>query len=50
MPLIYSCKVCGLHYEDEGLAGKCYAWCSRHSSCNLAIARQSIEAKRSRSV
>ena len=30
--------------ESKELAEKCYAWCSRHDSCNLEVARQSVEA------
>ncbi|MGC8676515.1 MAG: hypothetical protein ACP5T3_03325 [Candidatus Micrarchaeia archaeon] len=45
----YFCEVCGLHYSSKEQAEKCQEWCSKHSSCNLAIASQSIEAQKSRS-
>lgn len=44
MPENYSCKICGLHYKTKELKDKCYAWCSNHDSCNLSVAKQSIEA------
>lgn len=40
---IYQCPECGLHYRDGTTAKKCEAWCNRHKSCNLEIARLSIE-------
>lgn len=43
---LYQCKVCKLHYQEKKTADKCFAWCSKNPSCNLAIARQSIEAKK----
>ncbi len=43
---LYSCPVCGLHYDDKRTADACYAWCSKHSSCNLEVARQSVEARK----
>ena len=45
---IYQCSICGLHYSTKELGEKCHAWCSTHNSCNLEIARQSIEATESR--
>ncbi len=42
----YSCKICKLHYESKALADKCYAWCSVNNSCNLEVAKHSIEAKK----
>ncbi|MDE1846695.1 MAG: DoxX family protein, partial [Candidatus Micrarchaeota archaeon] len=44
----YDCMICGLHYSSRELAQKCYKWCSTHNSCNLKIARQSLEAKSAR--
>ncbi len=44
----FFCSVCGLHYVSRDLADKCHEWCSKHDSCNLNIARQSLEAKKAR--
>ena len=44
---IYVCIVCGLHYRSKKLAEECYAWCSKHNSCRLDVAKQSIEAQKS---
>ncbi|MCL5680030.1 MAG: hypothetical protein M1465_01650 [Candidatus Marsarchaeota archaeon] len=41
----YICERCLLHYESEELAKKCEAWDKEHNSCNMVVARQSIEAK-----
>lgn len=40
----FYCEVCGLNYTSRELAERCNAWCSEHNSCNLAVARMSIEA------
>ncbi|MGC8710425.1 MAG: hypothetical protein ACP5RF_02350 [Candidatus Micrarchaeia archaeon] len=45
---LYFCEICRLHYTDKALAEKCQEWCSKHNSCNLAIASQSVEAVRGR--
>lgn len=45
--MAYECKECGLHYESEDLAKKCEEWDKEHHSCNLKIARQSLEYKNS---
>lgn len=42
---LYFCEICKLHYTTKELAEKCQAWCSTHASCNLSIARESVEAK-----
>ncbi len=42
----YQCSICKLHYESKPLADECHKWCSKHDSCNLKIARQSIEASK----
>lgn len=47
-PTLYRCPECGLHYSDATTANQCAAWCRTHQSCNLAIARTSIEATHSR--
>ena len=44
----FFCSICGLHYLSKELADKCHDWCSNHNSCNLSIARQSLEAKKAR--
>jgi hypothetical protein len=41
----YQCAECGLHYQDEALSKQCEAWCKEHKSCNLSIAKESIEAQ-----
>ncbi|MDE1850991.1 MAG: hypothetical protein KGH54_04340 [Candidatus Micrarchaeota archaeon] len=41
----YPCGICGLHYLSKELAERCHAWCALHDSCNLEVARQSVEAK-----
>ncbi len=40
----YQCSICKLHYKSNKLADECHRWCSKHDSCNLKIASQSIEA------
>lgn len=42
---LYKCPECGLHYEDEEIKNKCAAWCSENKSCNIEIARNSVEVK-----
>lgn len=42
---IFECQVCGLHYLDEPTAKKCQAWCNEHQSCNMDIAKLSVEAQ-----
>lgn len=46
----YACSICGLHYRDRELSERCHAWCSKHDSCNLEVARQSVEAAKRRKV
>ncbi len=46
----YRCDICGLHYRKRKLAEECYAWCTKHDSCNLKTARQSLEALKGRKV
>ncbi|MEM3178178.1 MAG: hypothetical protein QXT36_03280 [Candidatus Micrarchaeaceae archaeon] len=47
MEKLFKCDICGLHYRDEKLAKMCHDWCSAHNSCNLSIARHSVEAQKS---
>ncbi|HEX7368560.1 MAG TPA: hypothetical protein VF261_02795 [Candidatus Saccharimonadales bacterium] len=42
---IHTCPECGLHYTDKALAQKCKAWCRQHRSCNLEIAKLSVEVQ-----
>lgn len=42
---LYFCEICKLHYRSRKLAEECQAWCSKHESCNLSIAGQSVEAE-----
>ncbi len=44
----FQCSICKLHYRNRGLSEGCYKWCSKHDSCNLKVASQSIEALESR--
>ncbi|MCL5102077.1 MAG: hypothetical protein M1544_01840 [Candidatus Marsarchaeota archaeon] len=46
---LYMCEVCKLHYTKKEDAEKCQKWCSSHDSCNLSIARRSVEAVSRRS-
>ena len=39
----YRCSECGLHYKDKATMEKCTVWCTKYKSCNLEIARLSIE-------
>lgn len=43
----YQCPVphCLLHYETSAFAELCFAHCSDNVSCNMEIARQSIEQR-----
>lgn len=41
---LYQCPECGLHYTSLTAMRQCYAWCSEHKSCNLAITKLSVEA------
>lgn len=43
---VYECRACGLHYENENLAVQCETWCTKNLSCNVDIARSSVEYKR----
>ncbi len=43
---MYQCSICKLHYKSKSLADECYKWCSKHNSCNLMVARRSIEASK----
>ncbi len=45
-PKYYICPICKLTYTSNSWAKKCYAWCKGHPSCNLNIARHSIEAQK----
>ena len=38
----YKCQECGLEYADKEWMEKCYAWCSKHNSCNLEIIKHLI--------
>lgn len=42
---LYQCPECGLHYRDAATANQCQAWCSKYKSCNLDIAKSSVEAQ-----
>lgn len=42
-PDLYQCNQCGLHYKDQETAKQCEAWCGQHKSCNLDIAKSSVE-------
>ena len=42
----YQCSECGLNYEDEEIAKKCEAWCSKTKSCNLEITQFAVENKK----
>ena len=44
--VLYQCKKCGLHYEDERLAKACYEFCTKNHACSLEIAHHSVEYKR----
>lgn len=44
--MVFQCRICGLHYTEKALADRCQEWCSKHDSCNLEIARHSIEARK----
>lgn len=40
----YTCSACGLKYEEESWAKKCFEWCAAHNSCNLEITKHAILA------
>lgn len=42
----YQCKDCGLHYEDEETAQKCYEFCSKYQACSTEITKLSTEYKK----
>lgn len=44
------CPICKLTYTDKEWAKKCYAWCRSHPSCNLKIAKHSVEAQKTSSL
>ncbi|QOJ79030.1 hypothetical protein IG193_00755 [Infirmifilum lucidum] len=39
---LWVCEYCGLKYESRELAESCEAWCRRHRSCNLEIAKHAV--------
>ncbi len=43
---LYTCPICKLTYTSKSWAKKCEAWCKSHPSCNLNIARHSVEAQK----
>ena len=45
-PILYECSICDLHFESKELATNCVEWCKNNDTCNLEIARQSIEARK----
>lgn len=47
-PRLYECPICKLHFESKELAAKCEDWCTKNESCNLAIAKHSIEARKNK--
>ena len=48
MDEVFTCDICGLHYENVTEASECRKWCDSHNTCNLEIASRSIEAKEHR--
>lgn len=42
-PELFKCADCGLSYKEKEWAEKCYAWCTAHHSCNLAITKHAIK-------
>ena len=38
----YTCSACGLKYEEESWAKKCFEWCTAHNSCNLEIIKHAV--------
>ena len=42
---MFVCPVCHLHYDDEALMKRCQDWCETQASCNLEVAKQSLEAR-----
>jgi len=43
---IYTCSACGLKYEEESWAKKCFEWCTAHNSCNLEIIEHAVSDTR----
>ncbi len=41
--IVYKCLRCGWLYRDRLIADKCEAWCKKHKSCNLEIAKHAIK-------
>lgn len=41
--IVYKCMKCGWLYRKRELAEKCQAWCKKHKSCNLEIAKYAIK-------
>ena len=41
--IVFKCMKCGWLYRDEKMARKCEAWCKKHKSCNLEIAKHAIK-------
>lgn len=45
-PTIYKCPECGLHFYDDVTMKRCSSWCNQYKSCNLDIAKLSIELQK----
>ncbi|MBS3093959.1 hypothetical protein J4456_05260 [Candidatus Pacearchaeota archaeon] len=43
--IVYKCEKCGWLYRRGKIAEKCQAWCEKHKSCNLEIAKYAIKIK-----
>ena len=44
--IVYKCEKCGWLYRKREFADKCQAWCEKHKSCNLEIAKHAIKLNR----
>ncbi len=40
---LFLCELCGLKYRDAETAEECESWDRKHDSCNLEIAKKSVE-------
>ncbi len=43
---LYRCSECGLNYTGKEIAKECQSWCRKNKSCNLDIAKLSVEVQK----
>lgn len=39
---LFQCKECGLWYNEQEIARKCFDYCRKYHSCNLEIIKHAV--------